>query len=123
MLDAYPIVYIDKIFKQHPLCVYCSLDSVLLLRSFQSLAERTNRVFCFVSNYITDCYLITYCTNNSFEFLVGYLRFQLLAKPYQYCPERSEPDLINSLHDGVSDKTHRKPLNAMFITDVPEHKT
>ncbi|MEH8346347.1 hypothetical protein RAH25_17385, partial [Klebsiella quasipneumoniae subsp. similipneumoniae] len=31
------------------------------------------------------------------------------------------------LHDGVFDKTHRKPLNAIFITDVPErtkpHKT
>ena len=92
VLDSYPIVYIDKKFKQHPLCVYCSLDSVLLLRSFQSLAERTNRVFCSVSKYITDCYLITYCTNNSFEYLVGYLLFQLLKKPCQYWPERSDPD-------------------------------
>ncbi|CED77597.1 hypothetical protein KPLM21_90017 [Klebsiella pneumoniae] len=52
--------------------------------------------YCSVSTYITVCYLITYYTNDSFVYLVGYLLFHLLEKHYQYCSERSEPDPINS---------------------------
>lgn len=120
MLDSYPIVYINKIFKQHPLCVYCSLDSVLLLRSFQSLAERTNRVFCSVTKYITDCYLITYYTNNSFLYLVGDLPLQLLKSPISTALREANPIRSIPFHDGVPDKMHMKPLNALFITDIPE---
>ena len=91
VLDSYPIVYIDKTIKQHPLACTVRWIRFYCCVPFGHWQSEPNRVFSSVSKYITDCYFITYSTNNSFVYLVGYLRFQLLEKNYPVLTRAKRP--------------------------------
>lgn len=95
VLDSYPIVYTDKTIKQYPQASTVRWIRFYCCVPFSHWQSEPIAFFCFVCQYITVCYFITYSTNDSFVYLVEYLLFQLLEKHYQYWPERSDPDPIN----------------------------